>query len=43
MRFVALFNLKENVDQNQIAEVVNRRAEYDHPVKLVEEFYTPNR
>lgn len=43
MRFLALFNLKENVDQTKIAEIVRRRAEYDHPVTLVEEFYTPNR
>lgn len=43
MRFIALFNLKENADQATIADVVKRRADYDHPVKLVEEFYTPNR
>ncbi len=43
MRFIALFNLKDNADQSTIAEVVRRRADYDHPVKLVEEFYTPNR
>ena len=43
MRFVALFNMKEGVDQSKIAEIVKRRGEYDHPVKLVEEFYTPNR
>lgn len=43
MRFLALFNLKDDADQVKIAEVVRRRAEYDHPVKLVEEFYTPNR
>ena len=43
MRFVALFSLKDGVDQTKIAEIVNRRADYDHPAKLVEEFYTPNR
>jgi hypothetical protein len=43
MKFVALFSLKEGVDQNKIAEIVNRRADYDHPVQLIEEFYTPNR
>jgi len=43
MRFIALFNLKESADQAKIAEVVNRRADFDHPVQLVEEFYTPNR
>ena len=43
MRFVALFNMKEGVDQSKIAEIVKRRGEYDHPVKLIEEFYTPNR
>ena len=43
MRFIALFNLKESVDQSKITEVVNRRADFDHPVQLVEEFYTPNR
>lgn len=43
MRFIALFNLKESADQSMIAEIVNRRADYDHPVQLVEEFYTPNR
>lgn len=43
MKFVALFNLKEGVDQSKIAEIINRRAEYDHPAQLVEEFYTPNR
>lgn len=43
MRFIALFNLKESADQSKIAEVVNRRADFDHPVQLVEEFYTPNR
>lgn len=43
MRFVALFNMKDGVDQSKIAEIVKRRGEYDHPVKLVEEFYTPNR
>ena len=43
MRFVALFNLKDGVDQKKITEVIHRRADYDHPVQLVEEFYTPNR
>ena len=43
MRFIALFNLKESADQSKIVEIVNRRADYDHPVQLVEEFYTPNR
>lgn len=43
MRFIALFNMKEDVDQAKIAEIVKRRAEYDHPARLVEEFYTPNR
>lgn len=43
MRFVALFNLKDGVDQKKITEIVHRRADYDHPVQLVEEFYTPNR
>lgn len=43
MRFIALFNLKESADQSTIVEIVNRRADYDHPVRLVEEFYTPNR
>lgn len=43
MRFIALFSLKESADQSTIAEIVNRRADYDHPVQLVEEFYTPNR
>jgi hypothetical protein len=43
MKFVALFNLKESVDQDKITELINRRADFDHPVHLIEEFYTPNR
>jgi hypothetical protein len=43
MKFVALFNIKEGVDQAKITEVVKRRADYDHPAKLLVEYYTPNR
>ena len=42
MRFIALYHLKDHVDQAKIAEAVNRRAEYEHPVELLAEYYTTN-
>jgi hypothetical protein len=43
MRFIAMYSLKENTDQAKVIDAINRRAEYEHPVTLIEEFYTPNR
>jgi hypothetical protein len=43
MYFVALYSLKEGIDQVKITEVITRRAEYEHPMKLVAEYFSPNR
>ncbi len=43
MQFVALMNLRPEVDQTKLAEALARRGEYEHPAKLVAEYYTPNR
>jgi hypothetical protein len=43
MKFVALFEIKDSVDQTKLAEAIGRRAEYQHPagVKLLEEYWSP--
>lgn len=43
MRFLAMYSFKEGTDQSKVIEAINRRSDYDHPVTLIEEFYTPNR
>ena len=46
MKFIALFNLKDNVDQVKLvklAEVVARRIDYVPPVKTIAEYHSPRR
>jgi hypothetical protein len=43
MRFVVLYHLKENVDTAKLVEAVTRRAEYEPPATLIEEYFTPCR
>ena len=43
MKFIALFNLKDNVDQAKLAEVIARRIDYVHPVKTIAEYHSPRR
>ena len=42
MKFVALWSLKEGVDQLKLAEVVGRRAEFKFPkgIKLLGEYWS---
>lgn len=42
MKFVALFSLKETVDQTKMAELMGRRAEHQFPtgMKLVAEYWS---
>jgi hypothetical protein len=39
MKFIALFSLKDNVDQVKLAEVIARRIDYVHPVKMIAEYH----
>mgnify|MGYP001822283314 CR=1 FL=1 len=43
MKFVALWSLKEGVDQTKMAEVMARRADLKYPagVKLIAEYWSP--
>ena len=43
MKFVALWSLKEGVDQTKMAEVMARRADFKMPagVKLIAEYWSP--
>ena len=43
MKFIALFNLKDNVDQAKLAEVIARRIDYVHPVKTIAEYHSPRK
>lgn len=43
MKFVALFSLKDNVDQVKLAEIIARRMEHEHPVKMIAEYYSPRK
>jgi len=45
MKFIGFFNLKEDVTQTKLNEVISRRAEYKFPegVQLVAEYWTPTR
>lgn len=42
MKFVALFNLKQDVDQVKLAEVMGRRADYEFPtgMRLIGEYWS---
>jgi hypothetical protein len=42
MKFVALFSLKETVDQTKMAELMGRRAEHQFPsgMKLLAEYWS---
>ena len=42
MKFIALYHLKENVDQDKLVEAFKRRTEYEHPMTLLAEYYTTN-
>jgi uncharacterized protein DUF3303 len=43
MKFLAMFDLKENATQAKVAEAVSRRIEYKFPegTKLLAEYWTP--
>ena len=45
MKFVALWSLKEYLDQEDLAEVMGRRAEHEFPkgMKVIAEYWTPLR
>lgn len=45
MKFVALWSLKEGVDQLKLAEVLGRRAEYKFPkgIKVLAEYWSSRR
>lgn len=43
MKFIALFNMKDNVDQVKLAEVIARRIDYVHPVKMIAEYHSPRK
>lgn len=42
MKFIALWNLKEGVDQTKLAEMMGRRAEWQFPkgMKLLAEYWS---
>jgi len=42
MKFVALWSLKEHVDQEELAELMGRRAEFKFPkgIKLIGEYWS---
>jgi hypothetical protein len=42
MKFIALWSLKDNVDQMKLAEVMGRRAEYEFPtgMTLIAEYWS---
>jgi hypothetical protein len=44
MKFVALFSLKQSVDQIKLAEIMGRRADYEFPtgVRLIGEYWSGN-
>jgi uncharacterized protein with GYD domain len=43
MKFVALWSLKDGVDQEDLAESMGRRAEFEFPkgMKVIAEYWTP--
>ena len=45
MKFVAFFNLKQDLSPTKLAEVISRRAEYKFPegLELIAEYWTPMR
>lgn len=43
MKFLCMFDMKENVAQSKVAETIARRSEYHFPEgsKLIAEYWTP--
>lgn len=43
MKFIALWSLKEGVDQAKLAEIMGRRAEWEFPqgMTLIAEYWSP--
>ena len=45
MKFIALWSLKESVDQMKLMEIMGRRAEFEFPngIRLIEEYWSSKR